>query len=194
MEQIRSFIAIELSRGLKKELAGLRSRLQNPPRPWVKWIDPESIHITLKFLGDIPADRVEDIQAAMEEAACGITPFTLKAGGLGVFPNPRRAQVIWVGLIGETERLAALQQRLEKRLEAIGFPAETRPFSAHLTLGRLRQDALPPQREDIGRLAAATECCLSSEIAVEAICLMKSQLTPRGAIYSHLASIPLKNS
>lgn len=191
MEQIRSFIAVELDQTLKWELAGIQSRLQNPPRPWVKWVNPENIHITLKFLGDIAADKVEAIKEVMRQAASGVAPFTLKAEGLGVFPNDRKPQVIWVGLSGETQRLAELQEKLEKRLEAIGFAAESRPFSAHLTLGRVRREALPQQRQDIGRLAATMGCCASSQIAVDAICLMESQLTPGGAIYSRLAVAPL---
>ena len=194
MEQIRSFIAVELSQELKNELAWLQERLKNPPRPWMKWVDPQSIHITLKFLGDTPVGKIEAVKAAMKEAALGVSPFALKAGGLGVFPNPRRAQVIWVGLNGDAQKLAALQRRLEKRLEALGFAAEERPFSAHLTLGRVRRDALPPQQEEIGRLAATMECCLNSGVAVESICLIKSQLTPQGPIYSRLAEVPLTPS
>jgi 2'-5' RNA ligase len=191
LAQIRSFIAVSLSREVKGELAGLQAKLKNPPKPWVKWVDPESIHITLKFLGDTPFDKIEAVKAAMAGAVQGLSPFKLKAGGLGVFPNPARAQVIWVGLTGDTTKLAELQQRLEKKLETNGFPAENRKFSAHLTLGRLRREALPEQQQEIGRLAESTECCLNSEISVESICLMKSQLTPQGPIYTSLAEVPL---
>ena len=194
MEKIRSFVAVPLSRELKDELAELLSRLKSQPRPWVKWVDPQSIHITLKFLGNIPLDKIEAVKAATAEAAKGVSPFNLKACGLDVFPNPRRAQVIWVGLSGDTQKLADLQQKLESSLETIGFLSEGRKYSAHLTLGRVRREATVRQQEEIGRLAESTRCHLDPEIYVKSICLMKSRLNPQGPIYSLLVEIPLDNS
>jgi 2'-5' RNA ligase len=193
LAQIRLFIAVSLSQELKEELAILQSRLKRLSLSWVKWVDPERIHITLKFIGDTPADKIETIKAAMTEAVKSANPFNLKFEGLGVFPNPTRAQVIWVGLGGDRQKLVILQQRLERRLETIGFPAENREYTAHLTLGRVHRNATKRQQEEIGRLVGSTNCCLNSELVVESICLMKSQLTPQGPIYTQLAKVPLNN-
>lgn len=191
MEQIRSFIAIELSDQLRRELAVLQSKLKTPERPWIKWVEPSGIHLTLKFLGSIAASKTDEVARAMSEAVQEITPFRLTAEGLGVFPNPRRVQVVWVGIGGQVAKLARLHKQLDSRLADLGFAAEERPFSAHLTLARLRREAQPPQRQELGRLVAETEFKATGDIKVNAINLMKSQLTPQGAIYSRLASAAL---
>ncbi|MBA7709959.1 RNA 2',3'-cyclic phosphodiesterase [subsurface metagenome] len=100
MERIRSFIAIELPDELRLELGQLEAQLKSGEQSWVKWVDPNSIHLTLKFLGNIAIDRTAEITGAMEEAARGIPPFNLGVKDLGVFPNLKRAQVAWVGLNG----------------------------------------------------------------------------------------------
>ena len=192
MEQIRSFIAIELPDELRRELGHIQARLKSPEQPSVKWVDAGSIHLTLKFLGSIAADRTNAITGAINEAVRGIAPFSLTARGLGVFPNPRRPQVIWVGVGGEVAKLEQLKQRLEARLIPLGFAAETRPFSAHLTLARLRPQASPAERQGIGRRVTATDFTATNAIEVAAICLMRSQLTPKGAIYHRLSSAVLK--
>jgi 2'-5' RNA ligase len=146
----------------------------------------------LKFLGYIDASRTDEVAAAMVKAVSETIPFQLTAGGLGVFPNPKRLQVIWVDIGGEVARLNRLHQRLEEQLVALGFAAEARDFSAHLTLGRLRHDVLPWQRQELGKLVAETGFNVGSVFRVDALSLMKSQLTPRGAIYSRLAEVPFK--
>lgn len=192
--QVRSFVAVSLGNELKGELAALQAKLKNPPKPWIKWVDPENIHITLKFLGDTPLDKIETVKAVITGAAQGVKPFKLKAEGLGVFPNTIRAQVIWVGLTGDTHKLNELQQRLEKRLETIGFPSENRKFSAHLTLGRVRREATSYQQQEAGKLVETIQYRFDSEISVKSIQLMKSQLTPKGPIYTRLTEVPLENN
>ncbi len=193
MEQIRSFIAIELPETLKLELAELQARLKTADPGGVKWADPQGIHLTLKFLGNIAADRTGDIIRAMNEAARGIPPFQLTIGGLGVFPNPRRAQVAWVGLSGQVDKLARFQAQLEASLARLGFAPETRPFSPHLTLARLRPQASPAERQSLGQLIISTRFASSYPIVVTAIKLMRSQLTRQGAIYSQIGSVELKS-
>ena len=193
MEQIRSFIAIELPDELKLELAELQARLKTADPGGVKWADPQGIHLTLKFLGNIAADRTGDIIRAMNEAARGIPPFQLTIGGLGVFPNPRRAQVAWVGLSGQVDKLARFQAQLEASLARLGFTPETRPFSPHLTLARLRPQASPAERQSLGQLIISTRFASSYPIVVTAIKLMRSQLTRQGAIYSQIGSVELKS-
>ena len=192
MEQIRSFIAIELPDELKAGLTQLQSRFKLSKQPWVKWVDPYSIHLTLKFLGSIAVDRTGEITRAMEEAAQGIFPFYLEVKGLGVFPNLRRVQVAWVGVGGEVDKLGQLQQRIESNLAHLGFTPESRPFTPHLTLARLRDQASLDERQSFGQLIASTKFEAGFTIEVDAISLMRSQLTREGAIYSRISSVRLE--
>ncbi len=194
MEQIRSFIAIELPDELKLELTQLEARLKSGKQPWVKWVDPYSIHLTLKFLGSIAADRTGQITKVIEEAVQGVPPFQLKVKDLGVFPNLKRVQVAWVGVGGEVDKLGQLQQRIESNLVPLGFAPELRSFTPHLTLARLRDRASLEERQRFGQLIADIRFEATYTIEVEAINLMRSQLTKEGAIYSRLSSVRLKGS
>jgi len=192
MEQIRSFIAIELPAELKLELVQLEAQLKSGKQLGVKWVDPDGIHLTMKFLGNIAVDRVEGITRAMEEAVRGISPFQLKVKELGVFPNLKRVQVAWVGLSGEVDKLAQLHKRIESNLTPLGFAPESRPFAPHLTLARLRAQISPDEKQRFGQLIANTTFEAAHAIEVDAINLMKSQLTREGAIYSQINSIRLE--
>ena len=192
MEQIRSFIAIELPDELRLKLGQLEAQLKSGKQPWVKWVNPDSIHLTLKFLGNIASDRTGEITRAMEEAAQGIPPFHLEVKDLGVFPNLKRVQVVWVGISGEVDKLGEFQQRLESNLACLGFAPESRPFTPHLTLARLRNQASLDERQRFGQLIAGSRF-EAGAIEVDAINLMRSQLTREGAIYSRISSVRLKN-
>jgi len=194
MEQVRSFIAIELPDELKLGLTQLQARLKLGKQPWVKWVDPYSIHLTLKFLGSIAVDRIGEITRAMEEAAQGIPPFHLEVKDLGVFPNLRRVQVAWVGISGEVDKLGQLQQGIESNLARLGFAPESRPFTPHLTLARLRDRASLEERQRFGQLIVGTKFEAVYAIEVDAISLMRSQLTSEGAIYSRISSVGLNKS
>jgi len=191
MEQIRSFIAIELPDELKLGLSQLEARLKVGKQPGVKWVDPYSIHLTLKFLGSITTDRISEITKAIEEAVQGISPFHLEVKSLGVFPNLRRVQVAWVGISGEVDKLNQLQKRIDFNLARLGFAPESRPFTPHLTLARLRNQASSPERQRFGQLIADTKSEITYSFEVKAISLMRSQLTREGAIYSRINSIKL---
>ena len=192
MEQIRSFIAIELPDELKLGLTQLEAQLKLGNQPWVKWVDPYSIHLTLKFLGSIAVDRISEITKAMDEAVQGIPPFHLEVKDLGVFPNLRRVQVAWVGISGEVDKLSQLQQHIESNLAPLGFAPESRPFTPHLTLARLRNQASPDERQRFGQLIASTRFEAAYTIKVDTINLMRSQLTREGAIYSRISAVELK--
>jgi len=194
MEQVRSFIAIELPDELKLGLAQLEAQLKMSKQPWVKWVDPYSIHLTLKFLGSIATDRISGITGAMEEAVQGISPFHLEVKDLGVFPSLRRVQVAWVGMSGEVDKLSQLQQHLESNLARLGFAPESRPFTPHLTLARLRNQASLDERQNFGQLIATTRFEAAYTIKVDAISLMRSQLTREGALYSRISSVRLNKS
>ena len=192
MEQIRSFIAIELPDELKLELTQLEDQLKSNRQPWVKWVSPEGIHITLKFLGDIAVEMTGAITKAIEEAVQGISPFHLEVKGLGVFPNLKRVQVAWVGISGEVDKLSQLQKRIETTLTPLGFAPESRPFTPHLTVARLRDQASLDERQKFGQLIANTKFETAYTIEVDAISLMRSQLTREGAIYSLISLVELK--
>lgn len=191
-EGIRSFIAIELPPETRELLAQIIDRLKSNGSTAAKWVNPEGVHLTLKFLGNVPAARVDEITEAMALACEGIPPFFLETTGLGAFPNLNRVQVIWIGIGGEVDKLKQLQQRMESSLEVIGFSPETRPFSPHLTLARVRQYASPGERLELARLITRIQSETASRFSVNTVNLMKSQLTRAGAIYSRIGSVELK--
>jgi 2'-5' RNA ligase len=190
-EQIRSFIAIELSDEAKKGLARLRRELERDEHKFVKWVDPGGIHLTLKFLGNIPSKRVTEITEAIEKAAQGISPFQLEISGLGAFPSLKQARVFWVGIGGEMGKLSRLQQNIDSALAALGFAKEERPFVPHLTLARIREGASSSEKRSFGELMGSTAFEDKYPVEVEAIRLMRSQLTPAGAIYTCLSVVGL---
>jgi 2'-5' RNA ligase len=190
-EQIRSFIAIELPEEAKKGLARLRKELERDEHKFVKWVDPAGIHLTLKFLGNIPSKQVAEITEAMKKASQGISLFHLEISGLGAFPSLRQARVFWVGVGGEMDQLSRLQQNIDSALAALGFAKEQRPFVPHLTLARIREGASPPERRSFGELVGSTVFEDKYPVEVEAVRLMRSQLTPAGAIYTCLSEVGL---
>ncbi len=192
MEQIRSFIAIELPDELKLELVQLEARLKLSNQSWVKWVDPYGIHLTLKFLGNVAVDRIGEITVAMEEATQGIPSFNLTVRELGVFPSLKRVQVAWVGVGGEVDKVGQLQQRIESSMAHLGFAPESRPFTPHLTLARLRNQASLDEGQTFGQLIASTNFEAIHSIKVDSISLIRSQLTREGATYSRVSSVGLK--
>lgn len=191
MESIRSFIAIELPGTVRSGLSRLQGELKTGGHSPVKWVNPENIHLTLKFLGSLPVDKIEAIAGAMDDAARGIPPFRLEVRGLGVFPDLRRVRVVWVGVSGELAKLGQLQKRIDSHLTPFGFATESRPFTPHLTLARVREQASPDELLSFGRLIAGTDFTAAYAFNVDAINLMKSQLTRTGAIYSRINSVRL---
>lgn len=172
----------------------MQASLQTEKQPPVKWVDPHGIHLTLKFLGSIAAARTGDITSVMEEAARDITPFPLEVKGLGVFPNFKRVRVVWVGVSGDVSTLKLLQQRIESSLVPLGFARESRPFTPHLTLARVREKASPSEQQDFGQVIASASFETAHHFTVGQVNLMRSQLTTEGAIYSQIATVNLKKT
>ena len=194
MEQIRSFIAIELPGDIKQALAELQASLRTEQHLSVKWVDPGGIHLTLKFLGSITANRTGDIIGTIEEAARDTAPFSLEVKGLGVFPNFKRVRVVWVGMGGDIATLKRLQQRIESGLVPLGFARESRPFTPHLTLARVRERVSPGEQQNFGQVIANASFETAYHFTVNRINLMRSQLTTAGAIYSHIGAVNLKKT
>lgn len=191
-EQIRSFIAIELPEEIRQKLGELETRLKSGGQSQVRWVNPNSIHLTLKFLGNIAAGRVGEITRVIEESAKDIPPFVLEVKDAGVFPNPKRARVAWVGLSGEVDKLVQLQKNLESKLEPLGFAAEARAFTPHLTIARVNDGASIEERQRFGELVTVTKFEAGS-IKVDTISLMRSQLNRTGAIYGRLSLVKLQD-
>jgi 2'-5' RNA ligase len=192
MEKIRSFIAVELPLELKQALSRLQAKMKSASGAPVRWVEPNNIHLTLKFLGDIDIEITGRITAALEDAARSMHPFDIGVSGLGVFPDLKRVRIVWVGLTGELAKLEQFQQRIEAGLAPLGFPPEGRPFTPHLTIGRVRDYARPDDRLALGELIGGMSLDGEYKVGLNAVHLIKSQLTREGPIYSKISTVALK--
>ncbi|MDY6839730.1 MAG: RNA 2',3'-cyclic phosphodiesterase [Thermodesulfobacteriota bacterium] len=186
-DKIRAFIAISLPESVLQAIGEAQDRLRRS-RLDIRWVRKEGIHLTLKFLGDIDRGAVEKLDAAMGRATKGIPSFVLMGEGIGVFPDLRRARVIWAGVSGDVRALMALYRNLESELKGLGFPKEKRTYRGHLTLGRAKG------RLDTTALMQALEGLRDFQTAsfsVPSLVLFQSTLRPQGAIYTRLAEAPL---
>jgi 2'-5' RNA ligase len=178
MTTLRAFIAIDLPPDVKAALDRVAATLGGRvPRGAVRWVRPEQMHLTLRFLGDTPSDRLPGLTAALDTLAAGHAPFTLRLTGVGCFPNARRPRVVWVGLGREEQRLLALVAGLEAALRPLGWPPEDKPFRAHLTLGRVKDE----------RAAQGVDWATDVpplDVPVAAVHLIESQLRPDGPVYT----------
>jgi 2'-5' RNA ligase len=191
MEPIRAFIAIELPGQIKVALSQLQGNLRTSKNASVKWVNSEGIHLTLKFLGNVDEVEIPALNKALSEAVQGVAPFSLELGEPGAFPSSQAPRVVWVGVEGEMEPLLALHNNIDRVLAPLGFPPEKRAFSPHLTLGRVREEALPGERRRLGENVTALKKGAKSSFKVESLSLMRSRLTREGAVYSCHASFVL---
>jgi 2'-5' RNA ligase len=159
----------------------------------MRWTAVSSIHLTLKFLGAVSADRLESIQQALVIAAQGHQVFDLTLRGMGGFPSANRPRIVWAGISGQLEALIALRDAVEAQIAPLGFPTEARPFSPHVTLGRLK-DHVPDSRArgfGDGLRALAADDRPLADWRVSVVSLMHSDLRPNGAVYRPLLDVPL---
>jgi 2'-5' RNA ligase len=186
-EQIRSFIAIELPDELKIRLKSFQASLRLPKHNFIKWVSPEGIHITLKFLGNINHKQVEEIKEVLTPIARLNKSFVINTSEIGVFPNLNRVRVLWLGLSGDISSLQKLYEDIDKALARRNFAPEKRPFTPHLTLARLKEDCFPSDRWEFGELIKGVKFEPSYMMKVEKLSFIRSQLFPAGAVYSKLA-------
>ena len=184
---VRVFVAVELDDGVKRHITAAIDALRQERINGLRLVRPEGVHLTLKFLGDINAARVPQVEDAMASAASRHAPFDLTLGAPGVFPNARRARVLWLGVEGDMQPLRRLQEDVDRALAAVGFPAENRPFNPHLTIGRMRPRASDSDRRRAVDALSALPLPQDRAIAVNAVSLMKSDLLPGGAVYARLS-------
>ncbi len=192
-ETLRLFIAIELPEPVLQHIDQVLHGLHQQEPLGIRWVRPEGIHLTLKFLGDVPAGQVQGVVDAMARAAEGSLPFSLRVRGAGAFPNLRAPRVLWVGIQGDVESLIQVWQQLEQGLEAQGFARDQRPFSPHLTVGRVKGRLSPAQLQRLIHAMESVQEVGPAELPVTALSLVESQLTREGAIYSRKAQTPLNN-
>jgi 2'-5' RNA ligase len=190
---LRSFIAIELPAEIQAAIASSTAGLQKAlPKPLVRWVASKNLHLTLKFLGDVSPTNLERLAEALKVESVRQEKFSLSVGGLGAFPTPRRPRVIWIGLEAPA-MLTAVQRAVESVSSRMGYPTEERPFSPHLTIGRVGQDV---SAADLKRVCAAIEGTTVGPlgtVSVDAIHIFKSDLQPGGSVYTHLYAMPLKS-
>jgi RNA 2',3'-cyclic 3'-phosphodiesterase len=194
MEKLRAFIAIELSKEIKSELESLQISLQKPQCDYIKWVEVPNMHLTLIFLGNIDPGQIDPISRSIETASQGIQPFSVCLQKVGAFPSIERPSIIWTGLKGDLKTLGAWQSNLVQKLIPLGFTPESRPFSPHLTLGRVRETASFLEKQALGRKLVNLPFAGSAQMTVGSLKLIHSQLTPKGPIYSNLRSFELKTS
>ena len=184
---IRTFLALDPPEEILREIGRVQNRLQKVIRGDLRWVRPEAIHLTLKFFGAISGNDVANISAVAGKAAAEVRPFDLAIGGAGVFPDPHRPRIIWLGMSGDAARLVNFQQGMERTLRKIGFPGEERPFRPHLTLGRIK---IPKGLTGLTGVLEKGETYTAGRFTATGLGLFKSDLTPRGAVFSRLAGYP----
>ena len=184
---IRAFIALDIADNLRTEIAQVITGLRAQTGRSVRWVDPKNIHLTLKFLGDTPPANVKFLSQMLRSIADTQSAFEMQLADLGVFPNPNRPRVIHLE-VHQIPALRALQLAVELAAAKLNYPAETRPFSPHFTLGRVRQ---PLSAADLQQLRSALQSLKLPnlpKVRIEELVLFQSDLTPQGPIYSRLSA------
>ena len=182
-EPVRAFFAVDLPESVRKEVAEVTEGLRRELPRGLRLPSDEGLHLTLKFLGDVPRGALPRLLARATARLRSEQPFAVSLAGLGAFPNARAARVLWIGVGEGGARLAKLARKLEAAARGVGAPRERRPFHAHLTIGRLRE----PRRVPLERLPVPS----GSGFSVEEVVLYESRLSSSGATYSPLARLPL---
>jgi len=190
---IRAFIAIELpaaiQEGIDRETAQIRLTLKTT---LVRWVAKQNVHLTLKFLGDVSASTLEQIAAQLAQQMKSFSPFEMSVGGLGVFPNHNKPRVIWIGLKAP-EDLTIIAEIIETTASSYGFIRETRPFSPHLTIGRVRQPISEIENRLIRSSLEFVKANQLGRMSVHELIIFRSDLKPSGAVYTKLHAIPLQS-
>lgn len=179
---MRTFIAVELDEAIRNELARVQARLKYSGAD-VKWVEPGNIHLTLKFLGEVSEEKAKDVAAALTSVAQGFRPFEITIKDLGIFPKPDFPRVVWAGVENGCEKASDLARQVEDSMEKLGFQRELRPFSPHLTIGRVRS---PKNKEALKEKIVADKIEKRLAQNIDSLILFRSELTSKGPIYTKL--------
>lgn len=200
---MRVFIAVDLSKEAKKEISKLLKTLKKKHWP-VKWEKPEKLHQTLAFLGSLTIDQVSQVYQVCQKSARGIKPFSISFKGLGAFPSYDFVRIIWLGLKGDLKDLARLEKNIKREIMAVFENTAnkkninfllSRPFSPHITLGRVEKKTRLRQRTEIGRQIKGLRILeFKSEVLVNQIVIYQSIFKQGSTVYQPLLVIPLKSS
>ncbi|MBC2703156.1 RNA 2',3'-cyclic phosphodiesterase [Desulfobacula sp.] len=186
---IRAFIAISLPKEIKKKLHGLQEQLRKSGIK-ASWPKPETMHLTLKFFGNININKIDAVKTCMTKAVISVPIHTLYVSGIGVFPSVKKARVLWSGTKGQTNVLEKLVTRLEAVLfEDMGIEKENKSFSPHLTVARIKKSIFPKR---MIKLIQEFKEFHSEDFFVSEIKFFQSELTPSGAIHKLIFSVPFK--
>jgi RNA 2',3'-cyclic 3'-phosphodiesterase len=191
MSMLRTFIAVEIPAEIQQKIHRETSNLHKAIDSLVRWVPPQNMHLTLKFLGDVSPNSVEFIRQMLRTEADKIPCFDIHLAGLGAFPNLKRPRVLYIG-IQAPAALDVLARGIEAASRRLGYEPEERPFSAHLTLGRVRQNVNATEQQLIRRTIEGTQVDLLGTARVDSVNLYKSDLNPGGSVYTRLYSVPLK--
>lgn len=178
-QRIRTFIAVEVDPAIRRATVELIDQLRKADAN-VKWVEPDNLHLTLKFLGDVAADDVAQVCDAVQKAVAEVPPFELEIRGAGAFPNTRRPQTIWIGAGDGETQMADLAERVELGLKKFGFRRDTRRYRVHLTLGRLRDGR---GAHELGQLLQQFTEFQAGRMPVEEVIIFSSQLQRTGPIH-----------
>lgn len=191
MAVIRSFIAIDLPPQIQESLGKISQDLQDLRKSnAIRWVPAKNIHLTLKFLGEVSSNNLEVLTKILKTEVSRHRCFQISVGGLGAFPSIRRPRVVWVGVDAPPD-LLSLQHSIESETLHLGYAAEERPFSAHLTLGRVSHNASPEEVREIGDMLSGYHVGELGIAPVEVVRLFRSDLQPGGAVYTPLHTLPL---
>ena len=188
MSSLRTFIAIETSLEVRGHLARLVERMRRVNAK-VKWVATDNVHLTLKFLGDVPEAEIADVCRSVKQAVVESKSFLMEIRGAGAFPNSARPRTVWIGVGQGAEQVSQIQGAVEGALKPLGFPREGRRYRPHLTLGRVRGGGSAVT--ELGQQIDALGDFEAGGVLVEEVVIFASELTADGPIYTPLARVPL---
>ena len=190
-EEIRVFIALDISDAARSSLSGAMDGLRAEIPRGVRWVDPQGIHLTLKFLGDIDPRRTDGILESMHRVGQDGSSLSLRLDGLGMFPNQRQPRVLWAGVAGDLDALTELQSGVEEAMAEQGFTKERRSFNPHLTIGRVRDGVSALERQKIGNSLALCSLDPTESWIADTMHLFQTTFTPDGSIHDIIGSASL---
>ncbi len=186
-EHYRLFVAVKIAEDLRKNLVEIQRLLQKTASE-VKWTREDQFHLTLKFLGEVPSSKVQEIANQLTQVGQKTQPFEIELKGAGAFPNPLKPRVLWVGLERGEEEMANLARAVDQALQTLGFAPEDRPFKAHLTLGRPR---VVKENPKLAQALQNLEAVPLGKMQVNTLILYRSILKPEGPEYTPLVKVSL---
>ena len=193
MSRLRAFIAVELPLEIRQNVQHATSNLRRDTGSLIRWVAAENMHLTLKFLGDIPSANVEALTQMIHAQADSFNCFDIHLTGIGSFPSPKRPRVIYIG-IHAPAALEAFQRQIESAARRLGYTAEERAFAPHLTIGRVRQHVRADEQQRLRRALEESTIDSLGTARVNSVHLYKSDLKPNGPIYTKLYSANLRKT